>query len=143
MRWEGDDRGTGVADASAFADAVEDLLRATRKESWVAEEPEAHLLPHLVRACDALPLAIVGTAVAGDGSFDIELEWTGAKDSIGEVRAAVFALVGSIAEMSTSVRQNPDRSSGVLSFDVVTGFVGNEGRFAAHGHALRLAVRGV
>ena len=54
-----------------------------------------------------------------------------------EVRAAIFALVGSFAELSTYVRQ---RNGGPLAFEVVTGFLEGESVFSPHGHTVRLSV---
>ena len=38
-RWDSDDRFTGMADASAFAPAVEELAALARRPDWVAEDP--------------------------------------------------------------------------------------------------------
>ena len=46
-RWDTDHRFVGVADASAFAPAVEELAALARRPGWVAEDPEIHLVPHL------------------------------------------------------------------------------------------------
>jgi hypothetical protein len=45
-RWEGDDRGRGIATAGQLVPGVGDLLAAFNEPDWVAEQPEAHLLPH-------------------------------------------------------------------------------------------------
>jgi hypothetical protein len=135
-RWEGDEVGAGVGDASAFAGPVEGLLDAMRHERWVTEDPELHLLPHIKRGCDGLPLELRSASVAEDGCFDVELDWTGETSRVGEIRAAVFTLVGTFAELSSFVRQLPRAGR----FEVVTGFVGEEGRFAPHGHTVRLTV---
>jgi len=45
-RWDTDERFSGVADASGFAAAVDELAALARRPGWVAEEPEAHLVPH-------------------------------------------------------------------------------------------------
>jgi hypothetical protein len=50
-RWDGDERGHGVTDGAALAPGVQRLLTATTQPDWVAEDPDAHLLPHLRRAC--------------------------------------------------------------------------------------------
>src|SRR2546428_148236 len=50
-RWDGDDRGYGVADARAFAGPIGELLHAANLNDWVAEAPERHLLPRLTAAC--------------------------------------------------------------------------------------------
>jgi hypothetical protein len=141
-RWDGDERGRGVADARAFAPGAEALIAAMRTADWVAEDPDAHLLPHIRRACDSLPLELVEARTAEDGSFELELLWTGETGRIGEVRAAVFALVGSFAEASTYVRQL-DRDDDLVAFEIGTGFVEGESRFAPHGHALRIRVGGI
>jgi hypothetical protein len=50
-RWDWDDRGDGVADATALAPGVYELAAAVTIAKWVAEEPEVHLLPHIRDAC--------------------------------------------------------------------------------------------
>jgi hypothetical protein len=87
------------------APGVEELLEATRRPGWVAEQPELHLLPHLQRACESSALQLLDARASGDGVFDVELRWTGETKSFGAVKATVFALVGSFAEPSTHVRQ--------------------------------------
>jgi hypothetical protein len=47
MRWDTDDRFTGVADASDFAAAADELVTLTRLPGWVAEDPDLHMAPHL------------------------------------------------------------------------------------------------
>ncbi len=46
-RWDTDTRFAGVADAVAFAPAIEELAALARRPGWVAEEPGVHLVPHL------------------------------------------------------------------------------------------------
>ena len=140
-RWKGDERGAGVADAAAFAPGAEALVAAMRAPDWVAEEPELHLLPHLRRACESLPLRLVGTRTSDDGAFDVDLRWTGEPRRLGDVKAAVFSLVGSFAESSTHVTQlEPDGDT--VSFAVVTGMLGTA-LFVPHGHTVRLTVAGI
>ena len=138
-RWDGDERGEGIADAGSFAPGAEDLVGAMRTPNWVAEQPEAHLLPHLRRSCESLPLELVDAKASDDGSYDVELRWTGETDRIGDVRAAVFALVGGFAEVYTYVRQ---RRGDAVVFEVVTGILDADS-FSPHGHAVRLTVAGV
>lgn len=76
-RWDGDERGDGVADATEFLDGAAELIAAMRRPNWVAEEPELHLLPHLERTCEELPLRIVEAHAMDDGSYDVQLAWTG------------------------------------------------------------------
>jgi hypothetical protein len=136
-RWEEDERGDGVADATQFADGAAELIAAMRRPHWVAEEPELHLLPHLERACESLPLEILDASTADDGSYDVRLRWMGDGPGVGVIRAAIFSLLGGIAETATYVRQR--RTDEALSFEVVTGIV-DEAPFKPHGHTLRLIV---
>lgn len=142
-RWDADERGDGVADASQFAEGAAELLAAMRRPNWVAEQPEAHLLPHLERACESLPLQILSARTSADGSYDVELGWTGDDAGVGVIRAAIFALLGGIAEPASYVRQRrtdaSDGSGATLAFEVVTGIV-DERPFTPHGHTLRLDV---
>jgi hypothetical protein len=139
-RWEGDSRGRGAADARFFAVGLAELADATGQAAWVAEELELHLLPHLRRACDTLPLELESAATAADGTFEIDLRWTGEQRAVGKRREAVFALLGSVAETSSYVRQR-DSDSGELLFEVVTGMLEADTSFAPHGHTLRMLVR--
>ena len=139
-RWEDDERGEGVADASQFADGAAELIAAMRRPNWVAEQPEMHLLPHLEHACESLPFRILDARTTDDGAYDVRLGWTGDEDGVGAIRASMFALLGSIAEPSSYIRQRrADSEDEMLTFDVVTGIV-DELPFRPHGHTLRLSV---
>ena len=46
-RWDGDDRGYGVADAGYLSSGARELVAALEQAAWVAEQPEVHLSPHL------------------------------------------------------------------------------------------------
>ena len=81
-------------------------------------------------------------------AYVLDFEWRGAERSVGEVRAAVFALVGRFAESATYVRQRRvsagDGDDGTtLRFEVGTGELAPDTRFAPHGHALVINVAGV
>ena len=142
-RWDDDERGEGVADASQFAEGASELIAAMRRPNWVAEEPELHLLPHLRRACEALSFRILEAHTSDDGVYDVQLCWTGDEVGVGALRASIFSLLGSIAESSSYIRQRrngtDDGSIGMLTFEVVTGMV-DELPFKPHGHTLRLSV---
>ena len=63
----------------------------------------------------------------------------------GEIRAAVFALVGSFAEIATYVRQRrirrPRTEDETLLFEIVTGILDDgDNEFAPHGHTVRITV---
>ena len=49
-RWDIDQRGDGVADASAAAGRIDALRAHAERKDWVAEEPDVHLWPHIERA---------------------------------------------------------------------------------------------
>jgi hypothetical protein len=135
-RWDTDDRFTGVADASAFARAIEELAALARRPGWVAEEPEAHLVPHLSRArIDGLELTDCRTQE--DGVLDIVAEHRpGAGHAV--IRQQAWALLGTIAEPAGSVREH--RNGEAVVFEVVTG-IPDGGLLASHGHSLRLTIR--
>ncbi len=68
-RWDTDRRYNGIADASAMVADVERLLEAMRRPGWVTEDPDAHLLPHLERACaqDGSPWTLLDERLQADG----------------------------------------------------------------------------
>jgi hypothetical protein len=140
-RWDGDERGDGVADAAQFVDGAVELISAMRQPNWVAEQPELHLGPHLEQACESLPLQILDARSSDDGTYEVRLGWTGDEAGVGVIRAS-FSLLGGIAEPSSFIRQRRIESSdgsSTLTFEVVTGIV-DEKPFKRHGHTLRLSV---
>ena len=144
LRWDGDERGEGVAAATGFVAGVFELVDAMRSPSWVAEEPGVHLLPHIERACRTLLLEVEDARLSADGSFDVRLSWTGQGWRVGEIRAAVFALVGSFAEIATYVRQRrvtTENRDETLLFEIVTGILDDgDNVFAPHGHTVQISV---
>ncbi len=141
-RWDTDERGAGVGDARALLPEARRLLAAMDSEGWVAEDPEAHLLPHLRRACadGRLPLELVSAAAEEGGAYVVDVRWTGAPGSWRGARVAGHALLASVAEPSTFVRERHEDD--VLVLDAATGVLDGDGPFAAHGHVLVLRVRG-
>jgi hypothetical protein len=139
-RWDTDERGVGVGDARAWRPLIAAVAAVADTDGWVAEEPEAHLLPHLVEAAAGGPLAIRATRTETDGTFAVDLEWAGAGPMDRRaVRSALFALLAPIAETITVVHEPPATEGRVL--EVLTGSGGDgAGSFAAHGHTLRLSV---
>lgn len=91
-----------------------------------------------------LPLEVAGTRTSADGTFELRLRCTQEEAGTGEVRAAVFSLLGSFAETATYVRQRrvdpADASGGALLFEIVTGFLPSDTAFVPHGHAVRVSV---
>jgi hypothetical protein len=139
-RWEEDERGIGVARGDAFAPGVDGLLATMRADGWVAEQPEAHLLPHIRRWCEKTGRFRILGERSEDAVYIVELEWTAPDEPFRELRADVFALVGTFAESSTHVRQRTD--AGAVEYDVTTGMLEDETPFHTHGHLVRLRISG-
>ena len=136
QRWDTDDRFTGVADASAFAPAVEELAALARRPDWVAEGPEIHLVPHLRGASvDGVRITQIRTGEDGVLAVDAQCD-PGA--SRGELRRQAWVLLGTVAEPAASVRERRDGDAAV--FEVITGIPEGAGPFASHGHTLRLTL---
>jgi hypothetical protein len=135
-RWDTDDRFTGVADASAFASALEELAALARRPGWVAEDPCIHLAPHL-HGATVDGLRIVQIRAGEDGMLAVDAECSPGVGR-GELRRRAWALLGAVAEPATSVRERRDGDTAV--FEVVTGVPDGAGPFASHGHTLRLTI---
>ena len=140
MRWDGDERGRGVADAGRLEPGARELLGALSESDWVAEQPEAHLLPHLERGTSRPEslFSIVDARIEGDGALVVDLSWLGRPHDLRSVRSAAFTLIGEIAESATYVRQR--QVEGSLTFEVATGLLGPDTEFAPHGHVLILRI---
>jgi hypothetical protein len=144
-RWDGDDRGRGTGDAAQLVPGAEELLAAFGEPAWVAEEPELHLRPHVEAWCARDGRMSLSDAGTDDRhAYVLDLQWRAAPAGVGEVRATVFSLIGSFAESATYVRQrrvggSPSR----LQFEVGTGELAPDARFAPHGHVVVINVSGV
>ena len=136
-RWDGDERGRGVADARGSLDSIRELAALADSDEWVAEDPEAHLLPGLREAIEHSGLSMESTVVELDGALHIRLR-SASKRSRREIRQAVWSVLGGVVELSSLVREA--HSGDVTVFEVVTGNPPG-GRFATHGHTLRVEVR--
>src|SRR5262249_21828017 len=147
-RWDGDDRGQGVADAAQLVGGAGELVSAFGHTTWVAEQPELHLLPHIEAWCQGdRRLALVRAHTDGAHAYVLDFEWRGAT-SVGEARSAVFCLIGCFAESATYVRQrrvasDGDGSATQLRFEVGTGELAPESRFEPHGHVVMINLTGV
>jgi hypothetical protein len=139
-RWEGDERGEGVADARGYVRGASELVAAMQAPGWVAEQPEKHLLRHLEAACGPSSFDLHGTRTCDDGTFEVDLSWRGQAAGVGAMRRSLFAVAGSIAETATYVRQRREADGGVV-FELVTGEIGDGLSFAPHGHAVRFVIR--
>jgi hypothetical protein len=145
-RWEGDTRGRGIGDAGQLVPGASELIAAFSQPDWVAEEPAAHLRPHIEEWCRLDGRLALREAFADEGSaYILEVEWLGEAPGVGEVRAAVFSLIGSFAEAATYVRQRLTEKNGVgfalrVRFEIGTGELAPETRFLPHGHAVIINV---
>jgi hypothetical protein len=135
-RWDIDERGRGVADATRLIPDAETLVGFMAEEDWVTEEPDAHLLPHVRRVAARFPLEETRAEIDGEGVLAISLRWTDPWDQ-SAATAAAFALLGSFAEEMTYLRK--DEEPGRVVLETVTGVV-SEGTFAPHGHTVRIEI---
>ena len=148
-RWDGDDRGDGIGDAEQLVTGARELVAAFSAPAWVAEQPEAHLRPHVEQWCQQDGrLALQGASIDDHHAYVLALEWRGESAGVGQARAAVFSLIGSFAESATYVRQHWDQSHSDVSaarlrFEVGTGELASDAKFHPHGHAVVINVAGV
>ncbi len=141
-RWDGDQRGEGVADGAWLADDVRRLLAALGEKNWGAEAPENHLLPHLQPLCDdaTTPWTLVATDTV-ESVFVISLDWSGQPATMRRLRMDVFALLGAIAESVSYIHQRVGDE--IIHYDVVSGMLDGDTAFHPHGHLIELHVSGV
>ena len=148
-RWDGDNRGRGIGDAAQLVPGANELVGAFTQPSWVAEEPELHLRPHVEAWCQRDHRLVLTDAFVDDrNAYILDLQWSGASAGVGQARAAVFSLIGSFAESATYVRQRRVATDGSgsemkLQFEVGTGELTPDARFDPHGHVVVINVAGV
>ena len=135
-RWDTDERGHGIADASRSKPAIAELAELAGTKDWVAEDPEAHLLPGLRERIEISGLSLDSVAVEPDGMLRVRLG-SATKLSRREIRQSVWGILGGVVELSTLVRETD--AGEVVTFEVVTG-IPPGGRFSTHGHTLRVEV---
>jgi len=135
-RWDTDERGHGIGDASAHLESINELADLAARADWVAEDPEEHLLPGLRQGAEATGLTITSFAATPDGTFTVHVKGASGM-SKRQLRQAAWTALGAVAELSSHVRETHSDAGTV--FDVVTGNPESE-RFATHGHSLRLVV---
>jgi hypothetical protein len=136
-RWDTDERGHGVGSARGHLPHIQELAQLAEIPDWVTEDPEEHLLPGLRRGAEATGLTITSYAADPEGRFTVHFKG-GAELGKRQLRQAVWTILGSVAELSTHVRES--RDDGGVTFDVMTGNPQGRGPFATHGHTLRLVV---
>ncbi len=137
-RWDTDERFSGIGSGRAFAPIIETLGAHLDRDGWVAENPEAHLLPHLERFCDRpeAPFRLCGSRLEENGVYEVTIAPTGVMPTPGLPIRAVLPLLAAIAETSVAVRQVDE-----TTVECVTGMLDGDGPYAAHGHLIRLRIR--
>ena len=134
MRWDGDEQRRDVADAGRLGPHLAALLEAAHEFGWVAEEPDRHLLPHLVATLEVAPkgLALISSRIDG-GALELTLS---KPEGMGhrEIRGAIYRLLGAVAESATFVRELVEPES--RRYEACTGTLKGDGPFAGHGHVL-------
>jgi hypothetical protein len=135
-RWDIDERGHGVADAVAEVPELERLRAAMLEPDWVAEQPDAHLLPHIERASAEHGWTVTRADVV-DAVLDVEVHAPGARSPT----EAAYALLGTFAEPATHVATRTHDVGREIAVTVTTGVLEGDSRFAPHGHVVRLRVR--
>jgi hypothetical protein len=137
-RWDGDERGRGIAGAPELAAQVDDLARQMRDPGWLTEDARVHLGHHLERACGrpGSGVSLVDMREA-DGVLHVSVRMI-EHGTYQDVRGAAMALVGHVLEGATFVRER--RAEAGSEFEVATAMMPGEGGFAGHGHLLRISV---
>lgn len=134
-RWDNDQVGHGVADGSAAAPAIEELLELSHRSGWVAEDPAGHLGGSIRASLDALGIGWIGQAVSQAGEYEVDLSYDATMNRKA-LRTTAWTIIGTIAEASTHVREVPGQGSTV--FHVVTGMPADSTPFTTHGHVVVL-----
>ena len=100
------------------------------RPDWNAEQPEAHLLPHLERWCgrEDSPFALRSAALHGT-VFVVDLEPKEAAPAH-DARPDVYALIATIAEPTTVVVES--QLDDVDTFDVALAVVPGQSTFPNH-----------
>ena len=141
-RWEDDERGHGAASASHLTDGALALLSAMAEPDWVAEDADAHLLPHM-RAGEAATLRVAAAEVNDAGELVVDVELGGTPPEDGRLdahrRAIAYSLIGRFAESSTYIEEL--ELDGGAEFVVATGMLADKTPFLPHGHTVRMRVR--
>jgi hypothetical protein len=136
-RWDDDERGHGVADARGLAPGARELVDALEQPDWVAEQPEAHLLPHIEQRCSEPGSRLrLEAATVVEGVLDVTLRWSGGTQR--EQTEAVWALLGTFVETASYVRGAADGAEPV--WELATGMLAPDTAYAPHGHTVRLRI---
>jgi hypothetical protein len=139
-RWDGDETGVGISSGEAFVPALRSLLDEMARADWNTEQPETHLLPHLERWLDANASELALDEVRNENGV-LVLELDGHGRDRRDVRDAVYRLVATVAEPTTTIVERDDGD--VRVFEIVLALQPWQGSFPkGHGHLVRLRVAG-
>lgn len=115
------------------------MVEALGEPDWIAEEPEAHLVPHIERVCGVpgSTVRLAGWSVEDAGTLVVRLVAADGASALDRRSrgAAALGVVAAVAETRTVIHERPDGA-----FDVVTGVIDGDTDFAAHGHRLRIVL---
>jgi hypothetical protein len=143
-RWDIDERGAGIAEASHLAPRIGELERVAREPRWIAEQPDAHLWPHIERAVGEAgsPWTAVDYAIDENGTFVVDLVYEPVdRDRARALRHAdALRLLGFVIESATYIEIEERRDDDMLVLDVVTGVLDDQTPFRSHGHTIRFRV---
>ena len=103
---------------------------------WVAEDPEAHLLPHVRRLCAERGWELTRSDVA-DAVLEVDVVAPAA--TVRSPHEAAFSLLGTFAEASTHVVERSSDVGKDVELLVTTGMLEGDGVFAPHGHTVRIS----
>lgn len=143
-RWDIDERGDGIGDARSEAARIDQLRAHAERPTWIAEQPEIHLWPHLERAIKASGSSWTDAdhSIDADGTLIVDLVHPpidGERARAG-LQAEVLRLLGFVVEGATFVEIEERQADDSLVVDVVTGTLDDQTPFKAHGHTLRFRV---
>jgi len=132
-RWDTDTKGRGVASGEPFVRDLDRLATEMSDSAWIAEQPEAHLLPHLRSAIEERKNGwrLIAARMEDDGRYVAELA-AAPNLSFRQTRQELFAIIGSIAELSTHVRER--RIDDRTEYEIATGMLEGDRGWRAHGH---------
>ena len=132
-RWDTDQRSIGTADARRAVGPLQRLLEACLRPGWVTEDPATYVGLALRHRCETVdsPWRWVGEAEDEDGIYVADVEHIPASDH--KLWEDAICLLSAVAEHSFHVRL-VDRGT----VECVTGMLDGDGKFASHGHAIRL-----
>ncbi|MGC0417086.1 hypothetical protein [Embleya sp. AB8] len=127
----------GVSGGEAPADVLRELAERTGRPDWVAEDPEADLLPRLRVACDlpGSPWRLRATTVLPGGILAVDVEH--ARPRSPRLLADAIELLAGIAGPAFFVRHTD-----AATFDCATGTLGRDTPGTGRGHLLRLRLIG-